>query len=104
MRFAKPHTSRRGAFLFIALFSCLQITLGFFLINGNGNDSVLSDDIYGAMSLAQSEPETATPLDLNAIEPASGDITDETINQTNDEEDIITKKLIESLSNLSTVE
>ncbi len=70
MRFANPHPPRRGAFLLIALFSCLQILFGFFLFTGNGQDSVLSS--RKSIQIASYD----TPIDiaskLNAIKPALG--------------------------------
>lgn len=60
MRFAQPHNPRRGAFLFIALFSCLQITLGFFLFTGKGQESVLPINMASAAH------------EINQIEPAAG--------------------------------
>lgn len=106
MRFAEPHISRRGAFVFIALFSCLQITLGFFLINGNGNDSVLSNPMMIQPPYAQAEFHDMDVFDPNIIEPASGE-TSEDMSEKNledEDQDIITQKLIESLSTLSTLE
>tara|TARA_R110001592_G_scaffold29350_10_gene106633 strand:+ start:2029 stop:2364 length:336 start_codon:yes stop_codon:yes gene_type:complete len=107
MRFAEPHHSRRGAFLFVALFSCLQITLGFFLINGNGHDSVLSDAMIHAPYYAEAEIMDENTFDPNAIEPAAGDY-DVTENQATqhpeDDPDIITQKLIKSLTTLSTLD
>lgn len=57
MRIVTPHVSRRGAFFFIALFSCLQIFLGFFLITGNGHESVVSSDMRSP------PPSLASPSD-----------------------------------------
>jgi len=128
MRFADPLHSRRGAFLFIALFSCLQITIGFFLINGNGRDSVLSSSSIETAQLIRSEiiqgssyiadaqtiinhgnkptinEDTFASL-ANAIEPASGGEGIENNNEAEleNEQNIETKKLIESLSTLSTI-
>ena len=47
-----------------------------------------------------------TPFDLNSIEPAAGEILDEKSEKSFEEEDpdIITQKLMESLSTLSTLE
>ncbi len=130
MRFANPLHSRRGAFLFIALFSCLQITIGFFLINGNGRDSVLSDKNIRSAQLIRSEiikgksyiadaktiinhsddvinddatiDEEAFAFLANSIEPANYN---ESIKNSKSENkyDIETKKLIESLATLSTI-
>ena len=66
MRFANPHPPRRGAFILIALFSCLQITFGLFLFTRNGDDSARTS--RAPIQLA------ALPTDvsaLNAIEPTS---------------------------------
>ena len=106
MRFAEPQISRRGAFIFVALFSCLQITLGFFLINGNGNDSVLSNPIMISSPYAQAEYYDMDLFDPNIIEPASGDTSTSTSGNDleNEDPDIITEKIIESLSTLSTLE
>ena len=104
MRFADPQISRRGAFLFVALFSCLQITLGFFLINGNGHDSVLSKGIENQAYYAQTEFYDEGSPYLNAIEPAADKISDNNNKIDQEEQDIITQKLIESISTLSTVD
>lgn len=40
MRIRDSISARRNTLLSIALFSCIQITLGFFLITGQGSDSV----------------------------------------------------------------
>ncbi len=127
MRFADPLHSRRGAFLFIALFSCLQITIGFFLINGNGHDSVLSNGNIESARLIQSElvkgksyisdaktimvdinndiiKESEIASMVSAIEPASGIIDeDKDENDNKNEQDIITDELIKSLTSLSTL-
>jgi len=66
MRIANPHPPRRGAFLLIALFSCLQILFGFFLFSGNGQDSVLP---------SRSSIQVASYYNgsmFNNIEPAAG--------------------------------
>ncbi|MCK5384876.1 MAG: hypothetical protein KAJ29_04815 [Alphaproteobacteria bacterium] len=65
MRFANPHPPRRGAFLLIALFSCLQILFGFFLFTGNGQDSVLLP--HTSVQVASYEKAAY----FNTIEPAS---------------------------------
>ena len=128
MRFADPLHSRRGAFLFIALFSCLQITIGFFLINGNGRDSVLSNASIESARLIRSEiiqgssyiadaqtiishgddakiNEDAFASLANAIEPASGGESRKNNNEAEfeNEQNIETQKLIESLATLSTI-
>ena len=108
MRIAEPQISRRGAFLFVALFSCLQITLGFFLINGNGHDSVLSAQIDTPTTFAEAptidEMEQFT-LGVSSIEPAAGFPTDASLSDAlpqEEDQDIINQKLIEALTTLST--
>lgn len=66
MRFANPHPPRRGAFLLIALFSCLQILFGFFLFTENGQDSVLPP----RSSIQVASYDDASQF--NNVEPASG--------------------------------
>jgi hypothetical protein len=66
MRFANPHPPRRGAFLLIALFSCLQILFGFFLFTGNGQDSALP--VRSSIQIASYDD----PALFNKVEPASG--------------------------------
>lgn len=106
MRFAEPQISRRGAFLIVALFSCLQITLGFFLINGNGHDSVLSAQIDTPTTFAEAptiDEMEQFALGVSSIEPAAGSPTDASLSDASpQEEDIINQKLIEALTTLST--
>ena len=80
MRFANPHPPRRGAFLLIALFSCLQILFGFFLFTGNKSDSVLQQ--RSSVQVASIED----ALLLNKIETASGTIAQEASLPTNCEQ------------------
>ncbi len=64
MRINDSNISRRGAFFFIALFSCLQIFLGFFLITGKGHDSA------AALAVQQNPSDAATdPSDNSADTP-----------------------------------
>ncbi len=108
MRFAEPQISRRGAFLIVALFSCLQITLGFFLINGNGHDSVLSAQIDTPTTYAQAssiDEMEQFALGVSSIEPAVGSPTDASLSDApsqEEDQDIINQKLIEALTTLST--
>jgi|GEM_PF-2949318 len=71
MRFENPHPPRRGAFVLIALFSCLQILFGFFLFTGNGQDSALparNSSQIASYQVASYKDASG----LNAVEPASG--------------------------------
>jgi hypothetical protein len=70
MRFANPHPPRRGAFLLIALFSCLQILFGFFLFTGNRHDSVLPP--RSSVQIASYDD----GILFNDIQPATGYISE----------------------------
>lgn len=105
MRFAKPHISRRGAFFFIALFSCLQIILGFSLISGKGDDSaavLIEQAEFPREQVNQLADAELKFIDLNDYEPAAGGDSSSTIDT--EQDDFITKQLIHSLTTLSTSE
>ena len=62
MHVSDPHLSRRGAFLLIALFSCLQILFGFFLITGNGQGSPVQHSQPPSFTASFDTPNQATFL------------------------------------------
>ncbi len=86
MHVTDPHIWRGGAYVFIALFSCLQILFGFFLITEDGQKkpvpvvkmALYSEEINGTPETANFdvatnvEPDALLAQQLNNIMPTAG--------------------------------
>lgn len=95
MHVTDPHIWRGGAYVFIALFSCLQILFGFFLITEDGQKkpvpvvkmALYSEEINGTPETANFdvatnvEPDALLAQQLNNIMPTAGETITESTTQ-----------------------